>query len=231
MARGYSMLVLAIVASVVAGKPQTADPSVATDGGAAPTDEVMTCDCVRQINAEVMPDVDVAINDLTSSVDELFKLANATEINPVSVRFFCLFCGAIRRYRTRVHGWHYNTHHYHHCDHHKCHHCHHHCPHCCHNHRWRRQADGGQVDNLPVCPIEGVKATAQTAQEGTQLVKEIITGIRADPKEVSQDLLDDIAALYNDVNESVKNLRTATDPNSSDCQGENVSDVAFPGEG
>merc|ERR1712002_984579 len=204
MASGYSVLVLAIVASVVAGKPQ------ATADGAAPTEQVITCDCVRQINAEVMPDVNTAINELTSSVDELFTLANATEINPVGVRHICLFCGWVRRYRK---SWYWPKKHYHHCDHHKCYHCHHYCPHCCKSHRWKRQAE-----NLPVCPIDEVVATAQTARDGTKLVSEIIAGIRADPKEVVQELLDDISALYKDVNESVKNLRAATDPNSSDCQ-------------
>jgi len=221
MARGYSILVLAIVASasLVTGAPQGA-----TTDGAAPVERVMSCDCVRQINAEALPDVNTAINGLTSSVDELFKLADATEISPVSVRHICFFCGRIRRYRKRVHGWHYNKHHY---NHHNYHHGHHY---------WKRQADGGsQSAPAPACPIDEVVATGQTAQEGTQLVNEVIAGIRADPKEVNQDLLDDITALYNEVNESVKNLQTATDPNSTECSqtGENdvSSDVAFPGEG
>jgi len=221
---GYSVLVIAIVASVVAGKPQTVDPSVAT------TEEVITCDCVRQINTDVMPDVNTAINSLTTSVDELFKLANATEINPVSVKTFCLFCGWIKRYRRRIHSGHYNHHNYYHCDHHKCHHCHYHCPHCCNKRRWKRQADDGSAD-LPVCPIDEAVATGQTAREGTELVNNVIGGIRADPTEVSPELLDEISALYKEVNESVRNLQAAVDPNSTDCQEETVPDVAFPGEG
>ncbi|CAL4076204.1 unnamed protein product, partial [Meganyctiphanes norvegica] len=224
MVRGYSVLVLAIVASVVAGRPQTNDIS-STSGGAAPTEEVITCECVKQINDEVMPDVNLAINALTNSVDELFKLANATEISPTSVRFFCLFCRRIRRYRKRFHGGHFNNHHYHHHrpqHHHQSHH---------HGHYHGKREALGPVANA-VCPINEVVAQAQTAREGTQIVQEVIAGIRADPKEVNQDLLDDVTALYNEVNESVKNIQKAVDPNSSECKEEKyVPDVLFPGEG
>ncbi|CAL4076198.1 unnamed protein product [Meganyctiphanes norvegica] len=224
MKSGYRLLLAAIVASVVAGQPQTT-------GGAAPAEEVITCDCVQHLNAKVMPSVNAALNSLSSSVDQLFREAKATGISPVAVRGICFLCGRTQRVRNNIRRMRFNKRRPKHC---KCR-CNRNrsrCSSCCRGRRrGKRQASGSQVANLPLCPINDVLGTAQTAREGTQLVQEVTAAIRLAPEEVNQDLLDDITSLYNEVNESVINLQRATDPNSSECGEEQyVPDVLFPGE-
>ncbi|CAL4167541.1 unnamed protein product [Meganyctiphanes norvegica] len=227
MARGsHSLLMFVIVASISPGKTQSSNGA----------EIVMTCDCVRQLNAQVMPTVNTSINALTFSVDQLFRLTqnNAPDPELVGDRNICLLCGKIRNVKINITKTPFRKRPVKHCDRRKC--SNRFPPPCCRK-RGRRQVhfplDFPQPgpDSLPVCPINEVLATAQTAQDATQLVQEVTASVRADTSTVSQDLLASVTDLYNEVNESVRALHRATDPNSSECRVETyVPDVVFPGE-
>ncbi|CAL4231297.1 unnamed protein product, partial [Meganyctiphanes norvegica] len=215
---------------VALAKPQTPDGVADEDNGIP-----LSCECLEQIQSDLLPGVLTATKDLSNVVDELFTATNQAELSPVTDRHFCLFCGRIRRVYGHVnHGWHHNYRRWTPCRYSSCYNCYHHCPSCCRSHRWRRQVQEGAAP--PACPLEDVRQTENTVKESAKVVREVLAGIKTDPKEITQDLLDDITQLYNEVNSSVKNLKGATSTINKECSSNGSSNqadgagVLFPDE-
>ncbi|CAL4199177.1 unnamed protein product, partial [Meganyctiphanes norvegica] len=132
-----------------------------------------------------MSSVNTALNSLTNSVDQLFRVVNETGFNPVADRFICFHCGRTNDVMNKIRRTKFNRPAVRKCDLRKCHKCRTRnqfpcCRYCkfntrrpsptrrpfpSRNNRNKRQA---AVDSL-VCPINDVLATAQTAQEVTQV--------------------------------------------------------------
>merc|ERR1712121_143914 len=190
------------------------------------------CDCLQQIQNDHLPAVLSANKELSTVVDELFVAANQAELSPVTDRHICLFCPRVRRVWGHVnHGWYYNHHRWHTCYYSRCYPYHYNS--CCRYRRWKRQVEE-PANSAPPCPLEDVRAQEQGVKDSVKVVREVMAGIQADPKEMTQDFLDDITQLYNDVNSSVKTLKSATNTINKECsskQEETNDDVAFPDQG